>query len=90
MRISARIPVAAALTLMLASCLGCQKLKERDWIIVEKFCGEGWSMAEAVRAATSCHPSGVLMRVQEALEELVAARGGAKRQHPFLNGERGG
>jgi hypothetical protein len=67
-----------------------QKLKERDWIIVEKFCGEGWSMAEAVRAATSCHPSGVLMRVQEALEELVAARGGAKRQHPFLNGERGG
>lgn len=51
-----------------------QRLKARDWIIVEKFCGEGWSMAEAVRAATLCHPSGVLMRVQEALEELVAAR----------------
>ena len=51
------------------------RLKPRDWIIVEKFCGEGWSMAEAVRAATLCHPSGVLYRVQEALDELVAARG---------------
>lgn len=60
-----------------------QKLKERDWIIVEKFCGEGWSMAEAVRAATLCHPSGVSMRVQEALEELVAARGGPRRTHPY-------
>jgi len=63
-----------------------QKLKERDWIIVEKFCGEGWSMADAVRAATSCHPSGVIMRVQEALEELVAARGGSKPLHPFQGG----
>lgn len=52
------------------------RLKDRDWIIVEKFCGEGWSMAEAVRAATLCHPSGVLYRVQEALDELVAACGG--------------
>ena len=64
-----------------------QKLKARDWVIVEKFCGEGWSMAEALRAATVCHPSGVLMRVQEALEELVAARGGGKRTHPFQNGK---
>jgi hypothetical protein len=48
-------------------------LKARDWIILEKFCGEGWSMAEAVRAATLCHPSGVLFRVQEALDELVTA-----------------
>ena len=52
------------------------RLKPRDWIIVEKFCGEGWSMAEAVRAATLCHPSGVLFRVQEALDELVVACGG--------------
>ena len=52
------------------------RLKSRDWIILEKFCGEGWSMAEAVRAATLCHPSGVLFRVREALDELVAARGG--------------
>jgi hypothetical protein len=51
------------------------RIKTRDWIILEKFCGEGWSMAEAVRAATLCHPSGVLFRVQEALDELVAARG---------------
>jgi len=52
------------------------RLKHRDWIIVEKFCGDGWSMAEAVRAATLCHPSGVLFRVQEALDELVIACGG--------------
>jgi len=49
------------------------RLKTRDWIILEKFCGEGWSMSEAVRAATLCHPSGVLFRVQEALDELVGA-----------------
>ena len=53
------------------------RIKTRDWIILEKFCGEGWSMAEAVRAATLCHPSGVLFRVQEALDELVAATGRA-------------
>jgi hypothetical protein len=51
------------------------RIKTRDWIILEKFCGEGWSMAEAVRAATLCHPSGVLFRVQEALDELIAALG---------------
>lgn len=50
------------------------RLKRRDWIILEKFCGEGWSMAEAVRAATVCHRSGVLQRVQEALDELIEAR----------------
>lgn len=61
------------------------RLKARDWIIVEKFCGEGWSMAEAVRAATVCHPSSVVMRVQEALEELAAARRG-RREHPFRGG----
>jgi hypothetical protein len=50
------------------------RLKRRDWIILEKFCGEGWSMAEAVRAATICHRSGILQRVHEALDELVEAR----------------
>ena len=54
------------------------KLKNRDWIILEKFCGDGWSMAESVRAATICHPSGVLFRVLEALDELVLACGGRK------------
>jgi hypothetical protein len=56
------------------------RLKTRDWIIVEKFCGEGWSMAESVRAATACHPSGVLLRLQEALEELVAVRRQPRRR----------
>jgi hypothetical protein len=50
------------------------RLKQRDWIILEKFCGEGWSMAEAVRAGTVCHRSGVLQRVHEALDELIEAR----------------
>ncbi len=50
------------------------RLKRRDWLILEKFCGEGWPMAEAVRAATVCHRSGVLQRVHEALDELVEAR----------------
>jgi len=61
------------------------KLKDRDWIILEKFCGEGWSMPDAVRAATVCHPSSVVCRVQEALEELVAARKGRRALHPFQN-----
>jgi hypothetical protein len=62
------------------------RLKSRDWIIVEKFCGEGCSMAEAVRAATACHPSGVLLRLQEALEELVAARREPRnRPKPLVN-----
>ena len=52
-----------------------ERLKGRDWTILEKFCGEGWPMAEAVRAATICHPSGVLQRVHEALDELIEARG---------------
>jgi hypothetical protein len=51
-----------------------ERLKQRDWIMLEKFCGEGWPMAEAVRAATVCHPSGVLQRMHEALDELVEAR----------------
>jgi hypothetical protein len=50
------------------------QLKKRDWIILEKFCGEGWPMADAVRAATVCHRSGVLQRMQEALDELLDAR----------------
>ena len=59
-----------------------ERMKRRDWIIVERFCGEGWSMVEAVRAATVCHRSGVLQRVQEALEELIDAlgRGGSARK----------
>ncbi len=55
-----------------------KELKMRDWIILEKFCCEGWQMADAVRAATLCHPSGVLMRAQEALDELIDAFGALK------------
>jgi hypothetical protein len=56
------------------------RLKKRDWIILEKFCGEGWPMAEAVRVATVCHRSGVLQRVHEALDELIEARGAPRTQ----------
>jgi hypothetical protein len=58
------------------------RMKPRDWVIVEKFCGEGWSMAASVRAATMCHPSGILYRLQEAMEELAVAWRG-RRGHPF-------
>jgi len=54
------------------------RLKTRDWTILEKLCCEGWPMSEAVRAATLCHPSGVLMRVQESLDELIDALGALK------------
>lgn len=56
------------------------RLKRRDWTIIEKFCGEGWPMAESVRSATICHPSGVLQRVHEALDELVEAQGWRRRE----------
>jgi hypothetical protein len=55
-------------------------MKPRDWIIVEKFCGQGWSMAASVRAATMCHPSGIHFRLQEALEELVVAWKGRRER----------
>ena len=57
-----------------------ERLKARDWIILEKFCGEGWPMAEAVRVATVCHRSGVLQRVHEALDELIEARSGRRAE----------
>lgn len=55
-------------------------LKPKDYIIVQRLCGEGWSMAEAVKQAVPTHPNAVTARVCEALDELVdAMRGRAAR-----------
>jgi hypothetical protein len=45
-------------------------MPKRCYRIVRKFCGEGYPMVEAVMQATSCHPSSVKYRINEALEEL--------------------
>jgi hypothetical protein len=51
-------------------------LKPKDYIIVQRLCGEGWSMAEAVKQAVPTHPNAVTARVCEALDELVDAMSG--------------
>ena len=43
---------------------------KRCYLIVRKFCGEGYAMAEAVMQVTPCHPSNVKYRMIEALEGL--------------------
>jgi len=50
-----------------------------NFVIVEKFCGEGWSMSASVAAASVvCHPDGVVARVCEALDDLVSIIGNTK------------
>lgn len=51
-----------------------------DWRIVRRFCGEGYSAAEAVMGATGCHPSNVRYRLCEALESLSQAISTARRK----------
>jgi hypothetical protein len=48
-------------------------LKAKDYSIIQRLCGEGWSMAEAVKQAVPTHPNAVTARVCEALDELVDA-----------------
>lgn len=46
-----------------------------NYVICRAFCGDGWSMVDAIRRANiPCHPNGILPRVQEALDAL-AGRG---------------
>jgi hypothetical protein len=43
-----------------------------NFIIVDKFCGEGFSLVESVRAANiTVHEDSIASRVCEALDELV-------------------
>lgn len=48
-----------------------------NYRIVVGFCGEGRSMAEALRlAGVEVHPDGTAFRIREALDDLVSAFGG--------------
>jgi hypothetical protein len=41
-------------------------------LIIEAFCGEGYSMTEALKlAGVEAHPDGTAYRVREALDDLV-------------------
>lgn len=55
------------------------RMHRKDFVIVEKFCGEGYSMVDAVRAANvPFHANGVVPRVCEALDDLVAVISGRR------------
>jgi hypothetical protein len=49
------------------------KMPPRDYVIVQRFCGEGETMAQALRGIVDVHPSSVTFRIREALDSLVAA-----------------
>lgn len=48
------------------------RLSLTDGKIVENFCGKDYEMTEAVMRITGCHPSGVIYRLREAVDSLVA------------------
>jgi hypothetical protein len=55
------------------------RMHHRDALVIRKFCGEGCSMVDALRAARiDVHPSSVSYRVREALDDLVAATTGRR------------
>lgn len=50
------------------------KLPLRDRIVVERFCGEGYSIVESLRAAHILfHPNSAAWRLRETMDELVYA-----------------
>lgn len=52
-----------------------EDMAPNNFAIVWKFCGEGWAMPDACRAAkVVVHPDGVAYRVREALDDLVQVR----------------
>ena len=46
-----------------------------NFLIVERFCGYGFTMVESLRGVVECHPDGTAHRVREALNELVIVTG---------------
>lgn len=53
------------------------KMSKQNFMIVEAFCGEGWSMLESLRkAGVEAHPVGTAHRVREALDDLVCVMTG--------------
>jgi len=55
-----------------------------NYRICRKFCGEAWPMSDAINAVTSCHPSGMKHRMQEALTDLRQA---LDRVHVHIDGD---
>lgn len=57
------------------------KMYGKNFLIVQYFCGEGYSMAQAVRKAEiDSHPNGIIPRVREALDDLVTVMTGRRAQ----------
>lgn len=55
------------------------RMHHRDKAVIRHFCGEGFSMVQALRGARiDVHPSSVAYRIREALDELVAATTGRR------------
>lgn len=47
-------------------------MSSRNFLIVESFCGYGYSMVDSLRrAGVEAHPVGTAFRLREALDELV-------------------
>lgn len=57
-----------------------RRLTRPNRIIVKFFCGEGWSMAQAVHQAVRCHQDAILSRVCEALDDLDDVIGGRRKR----------
>jgi hypothetical protein len=52
----------------------------KNFLIVQRFCGEGYSMADSIRGVVEVHPNAVIARVREALDDLVTAMTGRRVQ----------
>jgi hypothetical protein len=54
-----------------------KRMSSRNYLIVEGFCGIGYSMLDALRyAGVDAHPVGTAFRVREALDDLVCCMTG--------------
>ncbi len=61
-----------------------EKMFTPNFLIVEAFCGDGYSMIDSLRrAGVEAHPVGTAYRVREALDELVCILTGRIRV-PFI------
>ena len=51
----------------------------KNYLIVQRFCGEGYSMPQSLRGVVEVHPNAVHVRVREALDDLVTAMTGRRQ-----------
>lgn len=57
-----------------------QRMHYKDFIIVERFCGMGYTMVESLRGVVQVHRDGTAFRIREALDDLVAVTTGQRYQ----------